>query len=222
MKLTVTGIETNFIFDGRINILVIEDGKTFREYAEQLKKQIDGGEGAYVLINDEKSISLSKNSVLIDSFLNLDIVDKKLINKLYGFLSEIGDDKFQVEVAKLNEDMYALFDKLNAECDIPIDYDTDTSLADLFKNYGVRIQCECSSFLDRLTGFIDALIYLSQVKVLFFINLCSFLSEKELIEFYRYIKLKQLPILLLESNLREKIDDEYIVLIDRDLCEIVV
>lgn len=57
---------------------------------------------------------------------------------------------------------------------------------------------------------------------MFFINLKTVLSSKQLTELYHELQLEEVSAFLLENTLKEKLNGEYVVVLDRDLCEFVV
>jgi len=58
-------------------------------------------------------------------------------------------------------------------------------------------------------------------KLLVFIDLKNYLSEKQLVEFYKQSKHRDINILLLESKKSKLIEYEYKICIDEDLYEYV-
>jgi CRISPR type II-A-associated protein Csn2 len=60
MKIVHSEIDTQFVFNGKINVLVVEDGRLFRKYSEEIFTQTQGGEGLFVLSEDDKILPISK------------------------------------------------------------------------------------------------------------------------------------------------------------------
>ena len=116
----------------------------------------------------------------------------------------------------------SLLEKINSESRFAIDYDEDTGFSEILKAFNVKFEENTGSFLENLVEYIKILIAFSSVKCLFFVNLKSYLSEEELKMFYKEMQLSDISILLIEDCQREKIEDEKILIIDKDLCEIVV
>ena len=76
--------------------------------------------------------------------------------------------------------------------------------------------------LEVLLARIKTFAAFFNVKCVFFINLRTVLSSKQLTELYHELQLEEVCAILLENTLKEKLNGEYIVVLDRDLCEIVV
>ncbi len=92
----------------------------------------------------------------------------------------------------------------------------------LLKAFNVRIFQEENTLLERLVAYIKLGTRYLGIRQYFFVNLKCFLSGTELILFYKEAALEHVGLFLLENTVREKIDGEKIVIVDKDLCEIVV
>ena len=58
-------------------------------------------------------------------------------------------------------------------------------------------------------------------EIFFFINLENFLSDDELVEFSKFILYNKYKVVFLENFNRNKLfDDDNLIIIDNDLCEI--
>ena len=58
-------------------------------------------------------------------------------------------------------------------------------------------------------------------EIFFFINIENFLSEDELLEFSKFIVYNKYKVVFLENFYRNKLsDDDNLIIIDNDLCEI--
>lgn len=220
MKLVHPDIETAFVFEDKINVLNIENGKFFRELIEDFYSQINGFCGKFVLSDNETVLDLSKNAVIISDFFNLDFSDKKMQNKLYSKLQTIVADKLQAESSNLNLLFYEFFNKLNSESDFSLDYCEETAITNIFKCFGLTFSVQELSFVEKLTRYIEVLTQLLGFKLVVLINLKSFLSETELDLIYQFFTYNDIKVLLLENGAKQKISSEFVVTIDNDLCEI--
>jgi len=222
MKLVHTDLESQFIFDGNINILVVESGKVFREYCDDIRLQTEGETGQFTLSDGDAVLNFAKYACFIPEYFTLDICDKKTINKLYANLSGIIDEKFNNEASLLSEKIFELFDKINSESDVPVEYDVSSPFESILKAFGVRPQNDFTTFIEKLENYLNALVCLGGIKLFFFVNLRCFLSDIEYSEFCKYVRLSEINVFLLESSEKSKSEGEFIVIIDEDLCETVV
>jgi CRISPR-associated protein Csn2 len=222
MKIVHSEIDTQFVFNGKINVLVVEDGRLFRKYCEEIFTQTQGGEGLFVLSEDDKILPISKYAFCIYDYFFLCLDDKKYINKLYADLCATADEKFTQETAELMSGFDNFFEKLNAESDIPLEYTEEAPVAALLKCFGIKPLSVFPTFLEKLIAYIDGIRAFTATKLFCFINLKSFLSKEELALFYDYAKKNELSVILFESKCAEKNESEFTVVIDKDLCEIIV
>ena len=66
MKLVYTELEQQLIFqENRVNVLVMEHKELFRRMIQELAKQIDGGEGRFVLSDNDKILKIDKDVCLV-------------------------------------------------------------------------------------------------------------------------------------------------------------
>lgn len=131
------------------------------------------------------------------------------------FISEIGVLIIESTGVALTT---ALFDKLNAESDCPIDYNEESGVQELFKAFGVCVRKE-ETLLENLLLFVRAHAFLLKTRCFFFVNLKTVLTEKQLKDFYHETELAEICVFLLENTCKPKLPGETVTVIDRDLCE---
>ncbi len=222
MKLVHIDLESQFEFDEKINVLCVENAIQFRKFLEDFHCQIDDGlNGKFVLSENEKNLDFSKSVMVITDYFSLDFNEKKLQNKLYLVLQSVCEEKFKVDFAKFNEEFYRLFNKLNSESPFELECDIDPSINALLKCFGVSFSCENSSFIEKLCKYTEIIFNLLSLKLIVFVNLKSYLSKEELKLVYQFFSYNKINIFLLESNFKESNEQEFCVIVDNDLCEIV-
>lgn len=222
MKLVHNELESQFVFNGTLNVFIVENGSQFRAYCEDIINQINGQAGKFTLSEGEKEITFSKSVLCISDVFSISSNDKKLITKLYANLASLIDETLCNEFSEVIAEFCSLLDKLNASSDLALDYDADSAVSNILKAFNVRPFEDADSFLNKLISYMDAVRVLTSVKLFCFINLKQFLSNAEAAQFNDYLKKSETAVLFLESSLREAQDGEFRVLIDKELCEILV
>jgi CRISPR type II-A-associated protein Csn2 len=205
-----------------VNVLIVEREDYFFKYCAELNNQISGGDGNFCLYDGDNKLSLAKNSIIFTDLFNISVNDKKVTTRLLAYLTDLANNKFILEIAELHTVWADIFSKMNAESDCRLDYDGGEDLSALFKAFGVKIADDDDSLLDRLVSYINVSSSLLKIKNFFFVNLKSFLNLDELKKLYHEAQLNEVNLFLLESAEREVLEQEKIVIIDKDLCEIVV
>lgn len=222
MKMSHYDFETEFILmPERVNVLVIEDEERFYKYCSELKSQINAGHGGFCLFEGDKLFSFAKCTYIIDNYFDMQLNDKRTICKLHQMLQEETETKFYGDFSALKQTFQVLFDKLNAVSEYSIEYDDDELIGKLFKCFDVKLSEE-SGLLELLLARIKVLAEFFNVKCVFFINVKTVLSPKQLSALYHELQLEEINAFLLENTVKEKLEEEHIVVVDRDLCEIVV
>jgi CRISPR type II-A-associated protein Csn2 len=223
MTLSHYDFETIFELNSQmVNILIVEREDYFYKYCAELNNQINGEDGNFCLFNGDNKLSLAKTSVIFTDFFNINLNDKKVTTKLFTYLTDVVNNKFVVEMMELHTLWANIFDKLNAESDCRLDYDGGEDLSSLFKVFGVKIADDNDGLLNRLVSYINVVSSLMKIKNFFFVDLKSFLCGDDLKKLYHEARLNEVNLFLLESREREALKDEKIIIIDKDLCEIVV
>lgn len=222
MRLSYTKLETRLSSE-KINIVVAENASTFCGICGDLFDAINGCGEEFVLVNDEdKEVGLAKVGLIISNPFEVDIHDKKLAGKLYTELSRILDENFSFETTKIGDDIAELMKKLDAESPVPIDYEEVLPTQGLLKMCGVSVKEDCDSLAEKLGNYLSAVFLLCGISCVFFVNLKSYFTDAELEEIYKLMRYNNVLCLSLESAVRNKRDDEFTLIIDNDLCEIVV
>lgn len=221
MKLSHYDIETVFSIEPQTpNVLIIEDERLFYRYCNDLYQQISGNAGEFCLSNDGEIVKLSKTATIIFDYFTMQNNDKKVLQKFYQSLQHIVDDKLYFEFENLLRQFSSFFDKLNAESEFPIEYDDAEALLGILKAFDVKFEEE-DSFLPLLISNVRILSEFSKIKCFFFVNLKTFLNDEQLKSFYHEMQLDEISVFLLENNAKPKLPCETVVIIDRDLCEII-
>ena len=206
MKLTHNRLDT--CFESAINEIAAENPRFFRDLYVDIKSGFDGDGEAFVLSDNNKEINISKNGILIENPIDLSFNDKKTANVLSNELVEIAEEKFQKDI-------------LETESSVQIDWFEESPIKSLFKAFGVVVKSDYDSHVEKLINYLTVAVELLNVKFIVFVNVKSYFSESELTEVCKFLNYNNVFTLLLESSVREKIGDEFRVIIDNDLCEII-
>lgn len=205
-----------------VNVLVVENETKFFDFCKEFAEQSKGGDGGFVLSDGDARLSIAKDVKFVYDFFEVNLNDKRAQNGLICCLQQIAESFLAVEYADLTETVFSFFEKLNGETDFSIEYNSDGSLPSLLKAYGVRWQEEHGSLLETLVSLIHFNARILKTKCFVFVNLKCFLNEDDLKRLYFEARLEDVCLFLLENSLKNKSDGEFVTVIDKDLCEIVV
>lgn len=198
--------------------LIIENKKLYRKVIEDLINNISIDDGNIILSKNNKLVVPEKEIFVFSDYFNFD-VNKFVLNKYYKELKNLSENDFFDETVEIKEVLRNYVTKLvENEYSIKLEEDLDISL--ILKAFGIKFQRN-EDLLLNLFEWIKILNELLGYEIFFFINLENFLSNDELLEFSKFILYNKYKVVFLENFNRNKLfDDDNLIIIDNDLCEI--
>ena len=204
--------------DKSIFSLIIENKKLYRKIIEDLINNISIDDGNIILSKNNKLIVPEKEIFVFSDYFNFD-VNKFVLNKYYKELKNLSENDFFDETVEIKEVLRNYVTKL-VENEYSIKLEEDLDISQILKAFGVRFQRN-EDLLLNLFEWIKILNELLGYEIFFFINLENFLSDDELVEFSKFILYNKYKVVFLENFNRNKLfDDDNLIIIDNDLCEI--
>lgn len=79
----------------------------------------------------------------------------------------------------------------------------DLNLMDLYKLYGVQLETDGSSTLEKLMDYIKIMSSLCGIHMMIFVNLKDYLSENQIKELYKTVFYYKMNLLLIEAHQRD-------------------
>lgn len=204
--------------DKSIFSLIIENKKLYRKIIEDLINNISIDDGNIILSKNNKLIVPEKEIFVFSDYFNFD-VNKFVLNKYYKELKNLSENDFFDETLEIKEVLRNYITKL-VENEYSIKLEEDLDISQILKAFGVKFQRN-EDLLLNLFEWIKILNELLEYEIFFFINLENFLSDNELVEFSKFILYNKYRVVFLENFNRNKLfDDDNLIIIDNDLCEI--
>ena len=204
--------------DKSIFSLIIENKKLYRKIVEDLINNISIDDGNIILSKNNKLIVPEKEIFVFSDYFNFD-VNKFVLNKYYKELKNLSENDFFDETVEIKEVLRNYVTKL-VENEYSIKLEEDLDISQILKAFGVKFQRN-EDLLLNLFEWIKILNEVLGYEIFFFINLENFLSNDELVEFSKFILYNKYRVVFLENFNRNKLfDDDNLIIIDNDLCEI--
>ena len=204
--------------DKSIFSLIIENKKLYRKIIEDLINNISIDDGNIILSKNNKLIVPEKEIFVFSDYFNFD-VNKFVLNKYYKELKNLSENDFFDETVEIKEVLRNYVTKL-VENEYSIKLEEDLDISQILKAFGVKFQRN-EDLLLNLFEWIKILNELLGYEIFFFINLENFLSDDELVEFSKFILYNKYKVVFLENFHRNKLfEDDNLIIIDNDLCEI--
>ena len=221
MKLVYPGIETHIILEqGKPTFIIIENQKLFREVVQDIFNQLNGIEGKSVLSDDDAIVPLNKKIDLILDLFALNCNSHKMLSKLQSELAQIavGEELYKETSDILSKlQMYAGMLADNAK--YPLNFNEELGIEELVKALNFKFDLQDESILEKIVSYMIVSKEYLKIDTFVFINLQSVITSTELKELFKQIAYEKITMLLIESFCRDKITDEYRIVIDNDLCE---
>jgi CRISPR-associated protein Csn2 len=202
---------------------VIENKFKFYEYSKSLYEQCENEDGFFGILENNKIISFEKDTEIISDFLQFDLNNKRFLNNLNkNFLNFINLPENISKIGEVEKILLELFDDYKFDslmniCSSDLQYQYITKLLD------IKFSDSFNGLLDKLLNYIDISIQLKNIKVLFLLNGKLYFSNEELKIIFEYCQNNSLCLCLVENKDNNKaMDFEKKLIIDEDLCEIIV
>lgn len=226
MKLKINGFDNEIDFSNdNINILEISNAKCFTNILQIINDKVNDIESNEIFLVDENNeiLDISKEMYIIFDIFNIDYSSKKILNKLYFIIEKnIKENQdYVIEDMMLKIRNY-LISEIN---DLPFEFTMkqELDIDEILKLFAVKIDTSCYiTVLEKLEGLIDIIATLNIAKILVIPNLKQYLSNEELVEFYKYSMYNNIKILIIERNNTEKLEYESILKIDNEFDDIFI
>ena len=200
---------------------IIESPILFSSYVRELREQIEGKEGKFVLSKNEDILDISKSVDIITDPLNFNINDKKILSKIYADLSVAAyEEDTYLKTQEVLGNLKSYFLELEQKNLIMLDLDDEIDMQALFKTLGVHISEAEDDFFENLNTYLKVSSILLKRKLIVFINVRSYISDEQLNEILNNAIYNEIRILFIENMQRSCPDRIKQYIIDNTGCEI--
>ena len=198
--------------------LIVENKKIYRKIIEDLINNTGIEDGNIILSKNNKLIVPEKEIFVFLDYFNFDI-NKFVLNKYYKELKNLSENEFLNETLEIKEILLGYINKLT-ENNYSLKFDDDLDISQILKAFSIKFE-KSEELLLNLFEWVKILNEVLGYEIFFFINLENFLSEDELLEFSKFLLYNKYKIVFLENFYRNKLfEDDNLIVIDHDLCEI--
>lgn len=198
--------------------LIVENKKIYGKIIEDLINNTGVEDGNIILSKNNKLIVPEKEIFVFLDYFNFDI-NKFVLNKYYKELKNISENEFLNETLEIKEILLGYINKLT-ENNYSLKFDDDLDISQILKAFSIKFE-KSEELLLNLFEWVKILNEILEYEIFFFINLGNFLSNNELLEFSKFMLYNKYKVVFLENFSRNKLsDNDNIIIIDSDLCEI--
>ena len=225
MNLKINYFDNNIkIENDYIQVIEIENKKTFYRLVSDLYKIKNDEKLDEVFFYDDNNqeINMYNKVDLYVNFFDIDLNSKKNLNVLNKNIINSLTDNVKEEILNNFKKLAKSFTKILSDIDLPLSLNDNITVEDIIKLLKISIN-KTDDLLNNLLLIIDLEKVLKINEILFFINLKQYLSQEELIEFYKYAIYNEIKIVLVDSqSYGIKLDYEKKLIIDVNLDEFVL
>ena len=219
MKLYYNELNLEINFQENIfNVLVIENKELYSDFFRNLFVECNGGDGSVFISDHGNDINISKNVEFIVNPYDLDFNNRKIINALYSELDNIAVEEMMEQTSELNVKEINYIDELINKVPYDLTYDIKPDVTGLLKLYGVKVNDDSDSLLERIENYIRVVHQIINTSFVVFSNIKLFMSKEEIDELYKFCEYEKVYLLLLEGTKSEKQYNETITIVDQDKC----
>ncbi len=225
MNLKINYFDNNIkIENNYIQVIEIENKKTFYRLVSDLYKIKNDEKLDEVFFYDDNNqeINMYNKVDLYVNFFDIDLNSKKNLNVLNKNIINSLTDNVKEEILNNFKKLAKSFTKILSDIDLPLSLNDNITVDDIIKLLKISIN-KTDDLLSNLLLIIDLEKVLKINEILFFINLKQYLSQEELIEFYKYAIYNEIKIVLVDSqSYGIKLGYEKKLIIDVNLDEFVL
>lgn len=204
--------------ENKIYELILEHHGIFSEVVKNLIDQSSGGEGCFVLSDNNTMVKFEKATDVLIDFFNFSLNNKKMLNKLYLHLGKISEGYIE-EKTEINSRIINLLEEFVTASGFPgIDYSFDYNWEDIFKIYHLEFIEDYSNILEKMISYIKIVSMFSEIGIIFLVNIRAYLSKEDLEELYEIARYSKVTLFLIEPYESRDRGEEVRYIIDNDQC----
>ena len=200
--------------------LVIEDSNLFTQLAYDFINNKE--QEKWILSENGKLLDVSKYSDVIFNPLTISLNQRKMINKLYE-LCEVNTktNEMLFKWNMLQNSFISFIDELINCFDYDLQYSEKLDVKDILKVVDLKFN-ENSTIIEKILDYLVLANDILKIKLFVFLNIKTYLGLNELRYIIEQAQYHKFNILLIERfDAFKKIEDEKIVIVDKDKCVII-
>lgn len=221
MKLAYSTLQNIIEIKGdTVHSIVVENPKYYYNMVKDFMNQMEGKEGGWIVSENDKPLPVNKCVEVLFDFISINVNQKTLIAKIVNEMEQTANKEENINgTMQLLSDIERFVLYLNEDFDLPINCDKLT-ISQLLKSIGISVSVETDDLIEILYSYMQLVRQFVGDKLFVFVNLRSFVSQKQFSDFAMTIIGHGYQVIFLENKEYDKIAKESRLIIDQDLCEI--
>ncbi|MGS4844609.1 type II-A CRISPR-associated protein Csn2 [Streptococcus sp. W151] len=179
--------------------LVLEDQQVFSDLVKQFYQY--NGDSSLRIFDSRLTALKDSELLVITDILGYNLNSNSMLKLIHTDLENQLNEKPEVK-SMIDKLVVTITELLAYEClenELDLEYDEITIL-ELIEALGVKIETVSDTVFEKCMEIVQVFKYLSKKRLLVFINVSAYLSEKEIESLIEYISLNQLSVLFIEPR----------------------
>lgn len=208
--------------ENQITTLVLESPRLYMETLSQWMRQSQGEDERWVLSNAGEILPLSKKGEIIINVFDLDMNQRKLITQLYELTTrEVQNSELLLNWRELEQSMIQAMDQMVESIDYGTTYHVEVELKEFLKFMNLKFTDDTENLIDKIMDYVLLVHKILKIEVFIFVNLKMYFDTETLNLLMQRFLYEKISILLLEGRVcEEKLDQENVIIVDKDACVI--
>ena len=207
--------------EDKVLTIVIENQHIFYNMISDIQNQAEGNNGQFVLSENYTPLDMRKNVELISQLVPFSVNQKELISKLHSLLKRKSVDEIMYQqthelLSKISEYLY----KLTEEQEMELAITSPEDITGILKTFDVKFDDNDMSLDEKLLEYTITSSELKGKKLFIIVNLRSYLNDKDTEQLFQSLLLKKIQLICIESSEHERLKNEEVIIIDKDMCVI--
>ncbi len=202
MILKIAGCDKFINFQNNaLNILFIPEVNELFSFVSLFKKEIEEETEALTFFDSDKKLKLDSEVDLQTDLFSLTLNQKKLITWLHKkILKENSNSETMFNFNKVKETILSWLNELKTSTLIDFDYFEDLENTDILKLMKVQFKEKEETLFDRFINFLETILEVKKVKLLFVSFLFAYFSENEITQINNICKESEITLVSLEKD----------------------
>ncbi len=205
--------------EGKINVLVIENKKVFRQTLRSFYE--DSSEDLFTFSENFEPFDFDKRGYFIPNPMELDFQNKKLTNKITSAIGQTATDEYYEDLTSIRSALFELFGKINQIYDYEYDSDIEIDFQSILKLFHFNIDTSSREAAELLVTYIIKLNKYLKFDLFVINGLYDYFDFEEIENICEMLAYYHINILVLSSSKPENLTKfERMHILDSDLCVI--
>ncbi len=182
-------------------------------------KELDG-EGIQYFDDKFRDLNLSKESVFVDSYLSLDLNEKKLLGQVYKEMETHLSSEELDEYNRIRDSLLSFAEKLSLNLEGEVEISDDLSLSKALSLVDLKFSEEdISNITSRFVQYIKIMSNLKPLHIIFTCDFLKYLNNDEILLLQEELKLREIGLFDISYCIDNRNKPIKCINLDEDLCE---